>query len=660
MRLTGTAAALAAAGGVSASLAACERRVRKRSARRRVVVFGVGGMDAATTERLLAAGQLPHLAQLVRRGTFAPLRTTTPAEAEVAWTALATGLRPGRNGIFGRWARDAATYRPLAADVAFEPARTVGGRVVIPPRYCSYSQGEPFWRYAARAGIATVGLWTPADFPPAEVEGSSFLAGLGVPGAWLNEGPRYYYFSTGTALSPQDTPAGGCWRKIKRRRGGTGTAVLDPPAGAVAPPLEITFQPEAGLYVNVTAAGQTQRVGVMTYSDYFSLPAGRAFLAAPRMTARFFVITAAPEMLVYMTPPELEPGASAVPLAAPRGFAAALNGGAPYPTTAAGLDFATLHDRVLGPAPFFARYFMQAEEKRRLSLAAWENAAPDLFLTFNYGVNEISHALWRFTDGGAGGRAAERFFNYADALEAAYRDVDATVGKFLRTPGTEDAAVFVVSAHGQAPFHRAFDLNRWLWENGYLKLATGARPAGVDAPTPEAALRQGHYRPAINWEETTAAAQGFGQLYLNVKGRDARGRLAPGDVARVKAELRRRLLAVRDDGRAVATAVEDGATMFAGPRSYAAPDLVVSLAAGYRVAWENVTGGLGPAVFADNRGVWTGDHASVTPAAVPGLLLSNVKLDAGDAAVEDVGPTVLRLSGLDPPRVSDGKPLDEK
>ncbi|HUU56137.1 MAG TPA: alkaline phosphatase family protein [bacterium] len=654
LEVAGAAGAWAAAGGLGALVASCgDGRVKRRAAARPVIVLGVGGMDAAFVGRLMAEGKLPRLAALARQGTFATLRTTTPAEAETAWATFATGMAPGRHGIFGRFGRDAETYRPLVADVAYEPGRYLGNWRVLPGRYRSHLVGEPFWRYAAARGIATAALWAPADFPPDAVDGSFFLAGAGVPDASLGA-YNYHFFASDPGFPERETDAGGIWRKIEMR-GGVGRVSLEPPAALGGEPLELTFEPDTPRDLSISAAGRTQCVRKGTYSPYFELPFGGG-----RVLGRFFVGASSPHVRVWLAPLEIDPRAPLVDVAAPRSFGEDLAADGPFGTRGKPLDVAALHDRVIGPGPLVGEYCLQTEEKRQLGLWTRQRLAPDLFLLFDYGLNALAHVFWRYHDPGHPAFESERFFSYADALQGAYRYVDETLAKFLASPGAEDAAVFVVSAHGNRSFRRAFDPSRWLWENGYLRLAPGARPFGVGGPAPEAALRRGRYRPAVAWDETRAYAQGYGQIYLNVKGRERRGVVPPSEVEALKAELRERLLAVRDGGLRPVAAVDDGAELFAGPRRHCAPDLVVSLADGYRVSWESILGGFAEATFADNRDVWSGDHASVDAGAVPGVLFSNLKLEVEDAALEDVGPTILKTLGLDEMPHADGRPLAEK
>jgi predicted AlkP superfamily phosphohydrolase/phosphomutase len=659
LEAAGAAGLCAAAGGLGGLLSSCgERRVRRRAAARRVVVLAFGGMDAGVVERMMAEGKLPHLAALAASGTFAPLRTTTPAESSAAWAAFATAAGPTKNGIFGRFGRDAETYRPVIADVLCEPGKYVGDWPLGGPRCRSYVAREPFWRYAARQGVASAAMWAPADFPPEEVAGGSFLAGRDVPDASLGA-YTYHLFATDKYFPERNTAAGGIWRKAERR-GGAAYATLEAPAGLPGPDLELRFEPQTEVHVNISAAGQEQPVRAHTYSEYFTLPFGRGPFGRGRVMGRFFVASAQPEVRVWLSPLEVDARKPFVDVAAPARFGEELAEGEPFSTRGKPLDLGALYDGAIGRGPFVGQYCSQAEEKRRLGLTAWGRYGPDLFLLFDYGLDEIAQVFWRHYDPAHPAYDPELFFSYARAFEIAYKYVDEALGKFTRGAGGEDLAFFVVSAHGNRPFRRGFCLCRWLLENGYTALAPGAAPKGVDAPNPEAALRRGRYRPAVAWERTRAYAQGYGQIYLNVKGREKRGIVARADVDALKAELRARLLAVRDAGRRPVAKVDDGDALFRGPRRPGAPDLVVSLADGYRVSWESVLGGFAEAVFADNRGVVSGGHASVAAEAAPGLLFSNLRLDAADAAVEDVGPTVLRVLGLKPPGGVDGDAIEER
>jgi hypothetical protein len=90
-------------------------------------------------------------------------------------------------------------------------------------------------------------------------------------------------------------------------------------------------------------------------------------------------------------------------------------------------------------------------------------------------------------------------------------------------------------------------------------------------------------------------------------------------------------------------------------------DLFLGYAPYYRVAWSNTMGGLDPAAVTDNANHWSGDHVSVDPSHVPGVLLSNRRFTEERAAgLEDIGPTILLRYGIDPAPPTtdmDGSPL---
>lgn len=65
----------------------------------RVLVLGFDGADAGTVRSMIEAGRLPNLARLAQQGTFAPLRSTHPAESAAGWAALNTGRNPAKNGV---------------------------------------------------------------------------------------------------------------------------------------------------------------------------------------------------------------------------------------------------------------------------------------------------------------------------------------------------------------------------------------------------------------------------------------------------------------------------------------------------------------------------------------------------------------------------------
>ncbi len=90
----------------------------------RVVFLGFDGADAATTQRLMAAGKLPHLRALAEQGSFLPLASTCAAESPVAWASLNSGQNPGKTGIAGFVTRRFDSTGAPYPDVGFQKTET--------------------------------------------------------------------------------------------------------------------------------------------------------------------------------------------------------------------------------------------------------------------------------------------------------------------------------------------------------------------------------------------------------------------------------------------------------------------------------------------------------------------------------------------------------
>src|SRR5262249_36721875 len=78
----------------------------------KVIVLGLDGLEPKIVDRLLCAGELPHLARLRAEGGYGRVATTCPAQTPVAWSTFATGTNPGGHGIFDFIRRDPVTRLP--------------------------------------------------------------------------------------------------------------------------------------------------------------------------------------------------------------------------------------------------------------------------------------------------------------------------------------------------------------------------------------------------------------------------------------------------------------------------------------------------------------------------------------------------------------------
>jgi predicted AlkP superfamily phosphohydrolase/phosphomutase len=208
-----------------------------------------------------------------------------------------------------------------------------------------------------------------------------------------------------------------------------------------------------------------------------------------------------------------------------------------------------------------------------------------------------------------------------------YREADRVLGQVQAQlkPGDQ---LLVLSDHGFASFRRAVHLNRWLAQQGYLVLKSGA-----DTSAPLFAQ--------VDWSRTRAYALGLNGIYLNEKGREAQGIVAANAITPLKAEIAAKLSELHDGDVAVVTEAFDAAAIYSGPHTGDAPDLVVGYAPGYRASWQTTLGAVPTALIEDNLQPWSGDHC-IDPAAVPGVLFTSFALDAPVTGIGDLAPMILR------------------
>jgi predicted AlkP superfamily phosphohydrolase/phosphomutase len=98
------------------------------------------GLDAATFDLIepwAAAGDLPHLARLMREGTCGRLASTLQPATAPAWVSFMTGMNQGQHGLYDFVRRRAGSYSlevtngsHVAAPLMFETLSRLGRRVI--------------------------------------------------------------------------------------------------------------------------------------------------------------------------------------------------------------------------------------------------------------------------------------------------------------------------------------------------------------------------------------------------------------------------------------------------------------------------------------------------------------------------------------------------
>jgi predicted AlkP superfamily phosphohydrolase/phosphomutase len=338
---------------------------------------------------------------------------------------------------------------------------------------------------------------------------------------------------------------------------------------------------------------------------------------------------------MYVTPLNLDPMSPAMPISTPASYAKQLaSATGRFFTQGMPEDVKAFKAGVFTPEEFERQAQLAGQEVERQYGWVLDRFRDGLLFYYFGNGDQVSHMMWRAMDPGhpAYKPADARF---ADTVKKIYEQFDAVVGRTL--PRVEAGATLVVmSDHGFTSWRRAFHLNTWLKEQGYLALMD-----------PNLQHDPGLFSN-VDWSRTRAYGLGINGLYINVAGREREGIVDPGQREALAREIAAKLLQVVDPktGQRAVTRVlrieeyRDRGHLDVGP------DIQVGYAKGTRGSNESALGTVGPEVITDNMEEWSGDHI-MDPDTVPGVLLSSRPLKRPVAKLEELAAAILAEFGVD-------------
>jgi predicted AlkP superfamily phosphohydrolase/phosphomutase len=278
--------------------------------------------------------------------------------------------------------------------------------------------------------------------------------------------------------------------------------------------------------------------------------------------------------------------------------------------------------------------YEMTDKRFRLAEHLLETRPWQLFALVEMGPDRMHHGFWKYMD--AEHRAHEPGNAYEDAILDYHRHLDGLIARLLRH-ADDETVVLVVSDHGAKRLDGGIRVNEWLRREGLL--STLSEPSGVTSPR----------EVGIDWPRTVAWGEGgyYARIFLNVRGREPEGVIAPEDYENVRDDLARRLEAIPDEqGNPIPTRVykpEDVYDEVAG----VPPDLIAIFG---DLLWRSVGtigGDDGIHTFENDTGPDDANHAQ------DGLyILAGPGIDARgpeDAHLLDIAPTLLDLLGLEVP-----------
>jgi predicted AlkP superfamily phosphohydrolase/phosphomutase len=626
------------------------RRRLARSRYKRVIVLGLDGLDYTLTERMLADGKLPHMASLRKQGCFKPLGTTLPSISPVAWSSFQTGTNPGKHNIYDFLTPDLNTYAPKLSSVEIRPPR----RILRLGKYCIplgkadvrlLRKSRPFWNYLGDYGIFSSILRVPITFPPEKLRGV-LLSAMCAPDLRGTQGMFSYYT---TRPQREGERTGGEVHRVTRD-GNTICADLIGPdnpylaqRSILKAPFVVTIKNEDRAVLKID--GTKHELRKNEYTEWLRV----RFRVAPGVSiyglCKFLLLEAGADFGLYVTPINIDSESPVMPISSPPVYSLYLTKRqGPFATLGLAEDTWALNEQVLDDEHFRQQCVDIDREREVMFFDSLDKVPRGLCVVVFDGTDRLQHMFWRDIDATHPARAVHPVPEGRNVIEDLYKSMDDLVGRTMAKCDPDDL-LLVISDHGFNGFRRGLDLNRWLEENGYLKLHDGRRNE--------------EFLAGVDWSQTRAFAVGLTGIFINLKGKYSQGIVEPGDEAdQLREEIAQRLTALVDpeNGASAIKRTYVTAKVYRGPYKDHAPDLIPGYQRGYRVSWETAIGRTTEAVFHDNTKAWSGDHC-IDPSLIPGVLFCNYQIEAEHCRLMDLGPTILDLFGVPVPDHMDGKVL---
>jgi len=302
------------------------------------------------------------------------------------------------------------------------------------------------------------------------------------------------------------------------------------------------------------------------------------------------------------------------------------------------LDVEALSWASTDPDLFFERVNEITDEMADVSLYLLGEGGWDFFMPVFMGLDRIQHFFWRHVDPT---HPKHEESEYGRSVRDFYIKVDEITGQFMKSVD-DDTVVMAISDHGFCPIHKEVIVNNYLEEGGFVTMISGK----------------------IAVEDSMAISYGYGDIWLNVRGRELKGRISPGEeYDRIRDEIIECLKGITIDGKRPIKDVRKREEVWWGPYVGNAPDLTIIFNVGYQAARRPEIAPkneLGRYTNDDPR--WSGGHDGThDPEDVMGFIGAlgpAIPLrDGVRVHLWDLSPTILKLMGVPFPVEMDGKPF---
>lgn len=335
----------------------------------------------------------------------------------------------------------------------------------------------------------------------------------------------------------------------------------------------------------------------------------------------------------------------------------------------------------------FLRSILQwLEYQKKVIFYLLEHYPCDAYLLVMMQSDHIQHKFWRYLESDFPGFDPDRDSCYQGGILQVYQALDSMLGELLDLFG-DQSNFMLLSDHGAGPTYGIMYLNRWLQQVGLLHLRQGPSTwfkswaarrnlaiqffrllarAGlgelaqlVSKPTRNKALNGYLSFDDVDWVTTNAYARGaFGQIFVNLKGREPQGSVSPGeDYERVVETILNKLRDLQhlETGRPLITDLHRREEVLEGTFLEQAADILFSIQ-NYEYQSSIKLGFDGEDLLGQSEYEDSGGHRpeGILVMAGPGIKSGH---EIVGASVTDILPTALAMVDLPIPVNLDGNPL---
>ncbi|TVM04329.1 MAG: hypothetical protein CV087_00080 [Candidatus Brocadia sp. WS118] len=338
-----------------------------------------------------------------------------------------------------------------------------------------------------------------------------------------------------------------------------------------------------------------------------------------------------------------------------------------------------IHEVLKNRKLWLERIFDTDERRHNVTLQLLGKYPWDVFMVVYSVTDRVSHLFWH--EQNAPGVDEE----FASAVERAYVRVDERIGDLLKFTD-EETLVFVMSDHGFGPNEESISMNKWLYDEGFLRLKKPEcfsflrrlklhkkkipverilQRFGVGSLSriipqkintfPVPVLRGTNESPfyLVDWQNTVAYAHNWG-IYINQKGRENLGIVNSSDYHDVRGKIITRLKELRDpvSGKKIIDEIFLNEKIYQGPLAKYGPDLMYSFR-DFLYLQNNAFHF--KQLFTANK---EGSHRMEGLCMVSGKVIKK-GIHIRGAEIIDIAPTLLHSMGYPIPGEMDGKVLTD-